>query len=82
MLLGHLTRESSVLTIPGGNCAVYRTRLGQVRILRKLKHPNVIKIYQFFKDDPDNYYEVMEFVEGGELFDRIVKKVREVQSST
>lgn len=49
--------------------------LPQVRILQNLKHPNVINIYQFFKDDPGNYYVVIEFMKGGELFDRIVKKV-------
>lgn len=48
----------------------------QVRILRSLKHPNVIDIYQFFKDDPDHYYVCIEFMKGGELFDRIVTKVR------
>lgn len=47
----------------------------QVRILRSLKHPNVIDIYQFFKDDPDRYYVSIEYMRGGELFDRIVKKV-------
>eukprot|EP00752_Nemacystus_decipiens_P005344 g4846.t1 len=46
----------------------------QVRILRSLKHPNVIDIYQFFKDDPDRYYVSIEYMRGGELFDRIVKK--------
>lgn len=47
----------------------------QVRILRSLKHPNVIDIYQFFKDDPSHYYVSIEFMRGGELFDRIVQKV-------
>lgn len=46
-----------------------------MRILRSLKHPNVIDIYQFFKDDPDRYYVAIEYMRGGELFDRIVKKV-------
>ncbi|CAN0474910.1 unnamed protein product, partial [Hapterophycus canaliculatus] len=46
----------------------------QVRILRALKHPNVMGIYQFFKDDPDRYFVSMEYMRGGELFDRIVKK--------
>lgn len=48
--------------------------LEEVRILRNLKHPNVIEIYQFYKDDPNNYYVVIEFMRGGELFDRIVRK--------
>ncbi|CAM9277638.1 unnamed protein product, partial [Ascophyllum nodosum] len=46
----------------------------QVRILRNLRHPNVIEIYQFYQDDPNNYFVVIEFMRGGELFDRIVRK--------
>lgn len=49
--------------------------IDQVKILGSLKHPNVVEIYQFFKDDPSTYYMVIEYVQGGELFDRIVKKV-------
>eukprot|EP00903_Cladosiphon_okamuranus_P010945 g10337.t1 len=48
--------------------------LEEVRILRSLKHPNVIDIYQFFKDDPNMYYVSIEYMRGGELFDRIVQK--------
>lgn len=40
-----------------------------------LQHSNVVCIYQFFKDEPDYYYMVMEYMAGGELFDRIVQKV-------
>lgn len=49
----------------------------QVRILRLLQHSNVVSIHQFFQDDPEYYYMVMEYMSGGELFDRIVQKVRE-----
>ena len=47
----------------------------KVRILRVLQHPNVVGVHQFFKDDPDYYYVVLEYMAGGELFDRIVSKV-------
>ncbi|CAM9980661.1 unnamed protein product [Hapterophycus canaliculatus] len=46
----------------------------EVRILRLLQHSNVVGVYQFFKDDPDYYYTVLEHMAGGELFDRIVQK--------
>lgn len=68
-------RESSTLTKLGGLCAVSHACLGQVHTLRNLKHSKVIEIYQFFNDDPSNYYVVIEFMEGDELFERIVKKV-------
>ena len=57
---------------------IFRPRPVQVRILRNLRHPNVIEIYQFYQDDPNNYFVVIEFMRGGELFDRIVRKVRAV----
>lgn len=43
--------------------------------MRELNHPNVVSIYDFFYDDPKYYYMVLELMEGGELFDRIVQKV-------
>ncbi|KAG5179823.1 kinase-like domain-containing protein, partial [Tribonema minus] len=48
--------------------------LEEVNILRELKHPNIISIYQFYCQEPDNYYVIIEYMQGGELFDRIVKK--------
>ncbi len=40
-----------------------------------MDHPNIVKIYQFYPKDPAYYYMVLEYMVGGELFDRIVKKV-------
>ena len=47
----------------------------QVEILRRLDHPNVVAIHQFYRKDPKNFYVVLESLAGGELFDRIVEKV-------
>lgn len=47
----------------------------QVSILRELSHPNVVEFIQFYDDDPDYFYMVMEYMAGGELFTRIVEKV-------
>ena len=44
-------------------------------ILSKLDHKNVIKVYQIL-DDSNNYLIIMEYCEGGELFNYIVKKGR------
>jgi calcium/calmodulin-dependent protein kinase I len=45
----------------------------EVSILNQLSHPNITRLYDWF-EDPNNYYIVTEFMGGGELFDRIVKK--------
>ncbi|RYH30172.1 hypothetical protein EON65_05965 [archaeon] len=46
----------------------------EVSILRSLKHPNIVRADDFF-EEKDFFYVVMELITGGELFDRIVKKV-------
>jgi serine/threonine protein kinase len=48
--------------------------LEEVQILQKLKHPNIIDIYQFYRNEKDFYYVIIEYMKGGELFDRIVSK--------
>lgn len=45
----------------------------EVDIMRGLDHPNIVHYIDFFQDDKQ-YYVVLELVEGGELFDRIVQK--------
>jgi calcium/calmodulin-dependent protein kinase I len=51
---------------------------GQVRneakILMSLYHPNIIRCFDIY-EEPSTFFIVMEIMEGGELFDRIVKKV-------
>jgi calcium-dependent protein kinase len=43
----------------------------EVRILSKLDHPNIMKVYEYYQDT--NYvYVVSEYLSGGELFYRIV----------
>ena len=38
-----------------------------------MNHPNVVRLIDFY-DEPSQYLIAMEYLEGGELFDRIVKK--------
>jgi len=45
----------------------------EVSILNELRHPNIITLYDWF-EDPKTYYIVTEYMQGGELFDRVVKK--------
>ena len=45
----------------------------EVEILKKLIHPNIMQIYEFY-EDKKNFYIITEICEGGELFDQIVQK--------
>ncbi|XP_040859770.1 serine/threonine-protein kinase Chk2 isoform X4 [Ochotona curzoniae] len=49
----------------------------EIEILKKLDHPCIIKIKNFF--DAEDYYIVLELMEGGELFEKVVgnKRLRE-----
>ena len=43
----------------------------EINILKKLDHPNIIKLYEIFEDN-NRYYLVTELCKGGELFDEII----------
>jgi calcium/calmodulin-dependent protein kinase I len=45
----------------------------EIEILTEIKHPNIISLYDVYKEK-DFYYLVTEKMTGGELFDRIVQK--------
>eukprot|EP00835_Amoeboradix_gromovi_P003071 NODE_191_length_15469_cov_0.243071.p3 type:complete len:604 gc:universal NODE_191_length_15469_cov_0.243071:4484-6295(+) len=45
----------------------------EIDILKKVEHPNIVKLYEIF-ESPDKIYLVMELVTGGELFDSIVER--------
>ncbi|KAJ6247818.1 protein kinase [Anaeramoeba flamelloides] len=51
----------------------------EMKILQQLNHPNLIELYEIFEDD-DNWYIVMEYIRGGELFDYVIKE-KKVQES-
>lgn len=44
----------------------------EIHILRKLDHPNILKIFEFY-NNKNEFFIISELCEGGELFDRIVK---------
>jgi len=54
----------------------------EIKILSKLDHPNIIKIYEYFNSSRSIYI-VTELLGGGELFDRIIeeKKFTEVNAA-
>lgn len=45
----------------------------EVRVLKSLDHPNIVRIKEFVEDD-ENYYIIMELICGGELREQIIKK--------
>mmetsp|Transcript_1309 Transcript_1309/g.1189 ORF Transcript_1309/g.1189 Transcript_1309/m.1189 type:complete len:171 (+) Transcript_1309:185-697(+) len=45
--------------------------MAEVKILSELDHPNIMKVFEMY-EDKKYYYVVSEYLEGGELFDRIV----------
>ena len=45
----------------------------EIKFLSMMNHPNIIKTYEI-SETCENYYIIMEFCDGGELFEYIVKK--------
>mmetsp|Transcript_7741 Transcript_7741/g.8449 ORF Transcript_7741/g.8449 Transcript_7741/m.8449 type:complete len:383 (-) Transcript_7741:100-1248(-) len=45
----------------------------EVQILTSINHPNIVKAFEFFEEEK-YFYVILEYLDGGELFDRIVKK--------
>ena len=44
----------------------------EFEILKTLDHPNIMKLYEYYEDE-ENYYLIMEFCAGGELFKKVLK---------
>lgn len=45
----------------------------EIRLHSNLDHPNIVKFYGFF-EDADNVYLILEFINGGTLFDYLGEK--------
>ena len=52
----------------------------EINILKKLSHPNIVKVYEFF-DSPLNFFIITEFCKKGELFSYIKNVYQEKQLS-
>ena len=53
----------------------------EIKYLKMLNHPNIVKIYEIIEDE-NNFYISMEYVPGGELFNYIVKNKRLTDSES
>ena len=51
----------------------------EVSILTRLDHPNIVKYYETYVDEKYIYL-VMEYIDGGELFDKIAQQENQVFS--
>jgi calcium-dependent protein kinase len=49
-----------------------KSMLMEIEILKTLDHPNVLKVYEYFEDS-DNFYIVMEYCEGGDVFEKLMQ---------
>lgn len=49
-----------------------RTIESQVRIMQSVDHPTILKIHDFFEDS-SNFYLIMDYVQGGDLFSKMEK---------
>lgn len=60
----------------------YHSWVSEIVTLKKVDHPNIVKIYEIFKDKKCLYI-VMEYVEGKELFEFVVEhtKIKELDSA-
>ena len=54
--------------------------INEIEILKKLNHPDIVKILEFYKTE-QAYYIVSEYCSGGELFDKVEKHLSENQIS-
>lgn len=45
----------------------------EIKIMKRVNHPNILKLYEVFEDE-DEFFLVMELVNGKELFEKIVEK--------
>eukprot|EP01094_Clydonella_sp_ATCC50884_P025484 TRINITY_DN670_c1_g1_i1.p1 TRINITY_DN670_c1_g1~~TRINITY_DN670_c1_g1_i1.p1 ORF type:complete len:390 (+),score=108.39 TRINITY_DN670_c1_g1_i1:121-1170(+) len=45
----------------------------EIKIMKRVNHPNILKLFEVFEDE-DEFYLVMELVNGKELFEKIVEK--------
>jgi calcium-dependent protein kinase len=59
----------------------YELVVNEFQLLRKMDHPNVIRMFEFY-DSQDKFYIVQELAEGGELYDELIEYGRLPENET
>ncbi len=75
MLFAIKTIKQNIMTA-GNKTASIETFKNEYEIMTRLKHPNLIRVYDF-EEDSDNYYIIMEYLEGI-LLSEYLKKLNEI----
>ncbi|KAI6234678.1 Protein kinase domain-containing protein [Aphelenchoides fujianensis] len=70
----HITGLNLMVAIKCIDKKALKGKRSRWRTKLKLRHPNIVQLYDTFEDRGAYVYLVMELVTGGELFDRIVQK--------
>ena len=65
------TQKKAIKIIPKSRVSNHERFKSEIDIMKKLDHPNIVRLYESFEDE-QNVYLVLEICEGGELFDRII----------
>lgn len=47
--------------------------MNEIKVLKEAVHPNIVKIIEYY-ESKNSLYIVTEFLDGGELFDKITEK--------
>ncbi|KAM6503587.1 Pkinase domain containing protein [Amanita muscaria] len=74
--IGPLVNSRNSLTTQNGKPDKYRLGVDrEITMMKLMKHPNIMRIYDVFEGEQELFL-VLEYVEGGELFDFLVNRGR------
>lgn len=68
-------RAVKILTKKKCDAEEQKKFLDEIRILKTLDHPNIVRVIEYF-EDAQQMYIITELCQGGELFDRIIQMQR------
>ena len=65
-----MSRAVKIIDKKMANADEIEKLINEVEVMKKLDHPHIVKVYEYYQD-PKFFYIVSEICSGGELFDRI-----------